>query len=166
MSASPFRVERLPEAAASGRRGEAGAMERPRHRQPGETTMATRFTSIHVPSECREMIRSGALVSVSTSGGKDSQAMTILLSRIVPRDQLVAVHAPLEGVEWEGTIEHIRATLPDGVTLILAHVTSGKTLLDRVEERGMWPGIRQRWCTASHYGTLAIVRPMETESLC
>ena len=112
--------------------------------------MANRFTKIHVPSECREMIRAGALVSVSTSGGKDSQAMTILLSRIVPREQLVAVHAPLGEVEWPQTIEHIQATLPDGVPLILAPVTSGKTLLDRVEERGMWPGIHQRWCTASH----------------
>lgn len=120
--------------------------------------MATRFTNIHIPSECREMIRSGALVSVSTSGGKDSQAMTILLSRIVPRDQLVAVHAPLEGVEWPGTIEHIRATLPAGVPLILAHVTSGKTLLDRVEERGMWPSSAVRWCTSDHKRT-----PIERE---
>ena len=33
--------------------------------------------------------------------------MTILLARIVPRDQLVVVHAPLGEVEWPGTIEHI-----------------------------------------------------------
>ena len=110
--------------------------------------MATRFTNIHVPSECREMIRAGALVSVSTSGGKDSQAMTILLSRIVPRDQLVAVHAPLEGVEWPGTIAHIRATLPAGVPLILAHVASGKTLLDRIEERRRFPAPGVRFCTS------------------
>ena len=96
------------------------------------------------------MIRAGALVSLSHSGGKDSQAMTILLSRIVPREQLVAVHAPLGEIEWEGTVDHVRATLPDGVPLILAPVSSGKTLLDRVEERGMWPGIHQRWCTAGH----------------
>ena len=41
--------------------------------------------------------------------------MTILLSRIVPRDQIVAVHAPLGEVEWPGTIEHIEATLPKRV---------------------------------------------------
>ena len=98
--------------------------------------MTRRHSGIHVPPECREMIRAGALVAISTSGGKDSQAMTILLSRIVPRDQLVAVHAPLEDVEWPGTLEHIEATLPDGVPLILARVTSGKTLLDSIEERG------------------------------
>ena len=32
---------------------------------------------IHVPSECREMIRAGALVAVNHSGGKDSQAMVV-----------------------------------------------------------------------------------------
>ena len=74
--------------------------------------------------------------------------MTILLSRRVPRDQLVAVHAPLGDVEWPGTIEHIEATLPVGVPLILAPVASGKTLLERVEERGMWPSNSARWCTS------------------
>ena len=101
-----------------------------------------------LPPECREMIRRGALVSISTSGGKDSQAMTILLARIVPRDQLVAVHAPLGEIEWPGTIDHILATLPEGVPLILAPVASGKTLLDRVEERRMWPSNSIRWCTS------------------
>ena len=101
---------------------------------------------VPVPPECREMIRRGALVSISTSGGKDSQAMTILLTRVVPRDQIVAVHAPLGEVEWPGTIDHIQATLPEGVPLILAPVASGNTLLDRVEERRMWPSNSIRWC--------------------
>ena len=103
---------------------------------------------VPVPPECREMIRRGALVSISTSGGKDSQAMTILLARIVPRDQLVAVHAPLGEVEWPGTVEHIEATLPKDVPLILAPVASGKSLLERVEERRMWPSNSIRWCTS------------------
>ena len=110
--------------------------------------MAADLAEIHVPPERREMIRAGALVAVSHSGGKDSQAMTILLSRIVPRDQLVAVHAPLGGVEWPGTIEHIEATLPVGVPLIFAPIASGKTLLERVEERGLWPSNSARWCTS------------------
>ena len=101
--------------------------------------MSDRLADIRLPRQCREMIRAGALVSISTSGGKDSQAMTVLLSRIVPRDRLVAVHAPLGKVEWPGTIEHIRATLPPAVPLILAPVASGKTLLDSIEERGRFP---------------------------
>ena len=72
--------------------------------------MAADHADIRVPPECREMIRAGALLAISTSGGKDSQAMTILLSRIVPRDQLVAVHAPLGKVEWEGTIQLIEGS--------------------------------------------------------
>ena len=111
--------------------------------------MSSRIADILVPPRCREMIRAGALVAINTSGGKDSQAMTILLSRIVPRDQIVAVHAPLGEVEWPGTIEHIEATLPAGVPLVMAPVSSGKSLLDHVEERGMFPGARQRWCTAA-----------------
>ena len=91
----------------------------------------------------------GTLVAVSTSGGKDSQAMTILLSRIVPRDRLVAVHAPLGEVEWPNTVEFIRATLPPGMALILAPVASGKTLLDSIEERGRFPSPKVGWCTSS-----------------
>ena len=112
--------------------------------------MPADLADIPVPPACREMVCFGALVAVNTSGGKDSQAMTILLSRIVPPAQLVAVHAPLGEAEWPGTIEHIEATLPGGVPLIFAPVASGRSLLDRVEERGMFPGIRQRWCTAEH----------------
>ena len=63
---------------------------------------------------CRELIRAVALVAVNHSGGKDSQAMTVLLSRIVPRGQIVAVHAPLGEVEWPGTIEHIEADAARG----------------------------------------------------
>ena len=110
--------------------------------------MAADPTDIRVPSECREIIRAGALVALNHSGGKDSQTMTILLSRIVPLAQLVAVHAPLGEIEWPGTIEHIEATLPEGVPLIFAPVASGKTLLERVEERGLWPSNPARWCTS------------------
>ena len=110
--------------------------------------MAADLTEIHVPPECREMIRTGALVAVNSSGGKDSQAMTILLSRIVPHDQIVAVHAPLGEVEWPGTVEHIGNTIPPGVPLVMAPVTSGKSLLERIEERGRFPSKSARFCTS------------------
>ena len=99
-------------------------------------------TDISMPPECREMIQAGALVTINTSGGKGSQAMTVPLSRIVPREQLVAVHAPLGEVEWPNTVKFIRATLPPGIPLILAPVASGKTLLDSIEERGRFPSQR------------------------
>ena len=110
--------------------------------------MSCRIADISMPPKCHEMIRAGALVAINTSGGKDSQTMTILLSRIVPPAQLVAVHAPLGKVEWPGTVEHIEATLPQGVPLIFAPIASGKTLLERVEERGLWPSNSARWCTS------------------
>ena len=120
--------------------------------------MSSRIADVPVPPRCNEMIRAGALISVSHSGGKDSQAMTILLSRTVPRAQLLAVHAPLGEVEWEGIVPHVEATLPAGVPLVMAPVSSGKTLLDRVEERGKFPGIRQRYCTGDFKRT-----PIERE---
>jgi len=96
------------------------------------------------------MIRRGALVAVNSSGGKDSQAMTILLARTVPHDQLVVIHAPLGEVEWPGTVEHIENTMPAGVPLIFARVASGKSLLERIEERGRFPGPQLRYCTSEH----------------
>ena len=114
-------------------------------------------TNFPIPSQCADLIGRGALLALSHSGGKDSQARTILVSRIVPRDQLVAVHAPLGEVEWPSTVEHIQNTIPPGVPLIVAPVTSGKTLLQQVEERGMWPSKFARWCTSDFYGELTIV---------
>ena len=104
---------------------------------------------IVVPSECRELIARGALVAINHSGGKDSQCMTILLSRLVPREQLLVVHAPLGEVEWPDAQTLIEATIPDGVPLILAPVTSGKSLLQSIEERGQFPSASVRWCTSS-----------------
>ena len=48
--------------------------------------------------------------------------------------------------------------MPPGVPLILAPVASGKTLLERVEERRMWPSAATRYCTASQKR-----RPIERE---
>ena len=104
--------------------------------------------NLPIPSQCRHMIRRGALVALNVSGGKDSQAMCLLVARVVPADQLVAVHAPLGEMEWNGTLRHIENTIPPGVPLILAPVASGKSLLQRVEERGMWPSSKARWCTS------------------
>ena len=116
-----------------------------------------RRCAVPVPAQCRNLIERGALVAVNSSGGKDSQAMTILLSRIVPLEQLLIVHAPLAEVEWPGTVDFIESTIPAGVPFILAPIASGKSLLETVEQRGRWPSPKARYCTAGHYGHLAIV---------
>ena len=110
--------------------------------------MSNPLADLPVPPECRETIRAGALVAINHSGGKDSQTMTILLSRLVPHDQLIVVHAPLGEVEWSGTVEHIENTIPPGVPLVMAPVASGKTLLERIEERGRFPSKSARFCTS------------------
>ena len=110
-----------------GRRGMSG--DSPLRRRP----------DLLVPPECRSLIERGVLVVVNRSGGKDSQCMTILLSWIVPGEQLLVVHALFGEVEWPGTIEHIENTICSGVSLILAGMVSGKSLLERIEERGRFP---------------------------
>ena len=90
----------------------------------------------------------GSLFAISHSGGKDSQAMTLEIAARVPQDQIAIFHAHLERVEWDRTIEHIEGTKPAGAPLIIAKVASGKTLLDRVRERRMWPDPGRRWCTS------------------
>ncbi len=117
-----------------------------------------RRCGIPVPAQCRDLIERGALIAVNSSGGKDSQCMTILLARIVPREQLLIVHAPLGEVEWAGTRAHIENTIPSGVPFILARVASGKSLLQRVEERAKWPDSARRWCTSDFK-----VTPIERE---
>ena len=82
---------------------------------------------IVLPRRCPELIEHGVLVAINHSGGMGSQAMTILLSRVVPREQLLVIHAPLGVVEWEGTTKNIEATVPVESPFILAPATSGKT---------------------------------------
>lgn len=90
------------------------------------------------------LIARGAMFVVNHSGGKDSQAMCIMLTSLVPRDQLVIVHADLGEVEWAGALDHIKATsdLP-------VHVTRARRgLLQMIEERGMFPSPTLRQCTS------------------
>lgn len=91
-------------------------------------------------------IEAGALFVINDSGGKDSQAMKALLIAAVPRAQLLVVHANLEGEEWDGTEDHVRATTPEGVPVLV--VQAGKTFEDMVRRRGMFPSPQNRQCTS------------------
>ena len=113
---------------------------------------------MRLPEQCQRLLDQGALFAMSHSGGKDSQAMTILLSSVIPAEQLLLVHAPLGSLEWPETIDHIEATRPHQVPLILAPIASGKSLLDRIEERGKFPDKKRRWCTSDFKRT-----PIERE---
>lgn len=96
---------------------------------------------------------------VSTSGGKDSQAM---LSHVVDTaraaavgERLRAVHADLGRVEWPGTLALITRQcgtydIPVEVVSKVDSAAAPADLLERVALRGLWPSAQQRWCTSDH----------------
>jgi 3'-phosphoadenosine 5'-phosphosulfate sulfotransferase (PAPS reductase)/FAD synthetase len=102
----------------------------------------------------REQIATGALFVANHSGGKDSQAMLIRLLEIVPREQLLVVHASLGEVEWEGALELARDQAAAArVAFVVAR--SRRSLLQMVEERfamrpgvPSWPSSATRQCTS------------------
>lgn len=94
-------------------------------------------------------------VVVSTSGGKDSQAMLdLVVERVdaagVPRSRVVVVHADLGRVEWPGTrdlvVEHAGHY---GLRLEIVSRPQGD-LLAQVRRRRRWPSPQQRYCTSDH----------------
>ena len=101
--------------------------------------------ALRIPPAVAAEIEAGALFAISHSGGKDSQAMTILLREVVPVEQLVVVHAPLGRVEWSGTLRHIKRTT-EGLPLILARARTDFLAMVRRRGRFPSPGIRQ--CTS------------------
>jgi 3'-phosphoadenosine 5'-phosphosulfate sulfotransferase (PAPS reductase)/FAD synthetase len=83
------------------------------------------------PPELRALVRQGAILYVSHSGGKDSQAMYAHLRRTVPHERIVVVHADLGRIEWEGVQDHIRATIAHELHVVRAE----KTFFDMVRHR-------------------------------
>lgn len=71
--------------------------------------------------------------------------MFLYLRDIVPAEQLVVIHAHLPKVEWQGSEEHIRNTIGN---IPLSIVQAKKTLLDMVQQRGMFPSPKYRQCTS------------------
>lgn len=70
-------------------------------------------------NEINDLIAQGAIFFVGHSGGKDSQAMFAILSKIVPADQLHVVHADLGEVEHLDVKTFIRQNI-DGKDLHVA----------------------------------------------
>jgi 3'-phosphoadenosine 5'-phosphosulfate sulfotransferase (PAPS reductase)/FAD synthetase len=103
-----------------------------------------------------QLVAAGALFVLNHSGGKDSQLMFARVAKQVPAAQLVCVHAPLGEVEWPGALELARnQAAAAGVAFVLAGISTGQTLLDKVRARyakrsevPSWPSGRERWCTS------------------
>lgn len=100
---------------------------------------------LNITTEVQELINRGALFVINDSGGKDSQAMKVLITQAVPHNQLLIIHSHLPEVEWDGSVEHITANA-QGVPVKV--VTAVKTFLDMVEHRGAFPSPKYRQCTS------------------
>jgi DNA sulfur modification protein DndC len=97
-----------------------------------------------VPDAILDLRDRGATFIVNHSGGKDSQSMYAFVRRHIPDAQTKVVHAVLPEVEWDGVIEHIEATIAHE----LHTCRSRRTLLEMIEERGMFPSPSIRQCTS------------------
>lgn len=64
---------------------------------------------------------------------------------MVPEAQIVVMHADLEDVDWEGSIEFIRSTIGD-IPLIVTKAHS--TFFEMVERQGRFPSPSNRQCTS------------------
>lgn len=94
------------------------------------------------------------VILVNSSGGKDSQAMLDLVAERAAAlgltDRIVIVHCDLGRVEWAET----RAIAEQqarhyGCRFEVVSRPQGD-LLQQVEEHGMWPGPKTRFCTSDH----------------
>lgn len=99
----------------------------------------------YLPDEIKELRDIGALFCVSSSGGKDSQAMLIYLKHHIPDRQLIVIHAHLPGVEWEGTWEHVQYSAGNIPSF---KVQARKSLFDMARSRGRFPSPKYRQCTS------------------
>lgn len=100
---------------------------------------------LQITNEIQQLVDEGALFVINDSGGKDSQAMKIHLSRQIPKRQLVIIHSHLPEVEWDGVKEHIENYCMN----IPVHFTqAGKTFFEMVERRGKFPSPATRQCTS------------------
>lgn len=97
-------------------------------------------------NKIEELRDRGAVFYVSHSGGKDSQTMYLEIKKIVPQDQIVVVHAHLPEVVWAGEQDHIRNTIDPGTQFEV--VQAGKTFMEMVDRRQMWPSPKYRQCTS------------------
>ena len=117
----------------------------------------------HIPD-----LRTYDWIAVSSSAGKDSQAMLDYMYGLAAAagvtDRLIVIHADLGRVEWEGTVELAREHaahygLRCEVVSRIGGVAkkTGKTyregetygdILDYAERRGAWPDNQNRWCTS------------------
>jgi len=107
------------------------------------------------PAEILRAIDHGALVAISHSGGKDSDAATIEMLKITPPEQVLILHATLGESEWPGALELAQARAEHFGTVFRV-TRAKKTFLEMVEHRlqtrpevPCWPSPAIRQCTSN-----------------
>lgn len=111
------------------------------------------------PPDALTLLRAGAALVLSVSGGKDSDAMTHHLLDLRRSEKwtgdVVMLHADLGRAEWSQTPEYIENfARRKGVSLHIVRWTHGD-LIDRIWQRyykdpsrPCWPSAKMRYCTA------------------
>lgn len=92
-------------------------------------------------------------IVVSTSAGKDSQAMMDVVCALAREqgvlDRVVGVHADLGRVEWQGTKELAQEHCAHyGIPFEVVKRDVGRDLLEEIEHRGKFPDSKVRYCTS------------------
>jgi 3'-phosphoadenosine 5'-phosphosulfate sulfotransferase (PAPS reductase)/FAD synthetase len=113
------------------------------HNTPGTNMKTMNQKMIDKIKDLRDR---GAVFFINHSGGKDSQTQTLEISRLVPVDQIVIVHADLVEQDWQGSFDHLLTTAPKGVKITKCR--SRRTFFEMVRERGMWPSPKYRQWTS------------------
>lgn len=120
---------------------------------------------LEIPKEIRQSVAEGAVLAVSISGGKDSQAILKVIKKWHQeeklKNKLFAIHADLGRAEWDETPEFVeKYTSQLGVELVVVRrERNGKEmdLLDRWIERKeqlegtgkpFWSSAMARYCTS------------------
>ena len=91
-------------------------------------------------------------ILVNISGGKDSIATLYEVVQYARAadvlDRVVCVHADLSDAEWRGVRELAAEHAAFYGLRFEVVARNGSGLIERVEERGMWPDANNRWCTS------------------
>ncbi len=120
-----------------------------------------RPSPLYLPDEIEDAMQRGAAMSVSISGGKDSQALAIELAKLHRQRQwtgpIFALHMDLGRAEWAHTPHHVeKIARENDLDLIVVRRPQGdlvQEIQDRMAtlrgtDKPFWPSSAQRYCTS------------------
>lgn len=127
---------------------------------------ADAIPDVYLPPEIDGALKNGAALAISISGGKDSQAMLIALTRLYQPSgwtgPLFAIHAHLGRAEWPQSLGMCQKMADDaGIPLTVVARPQGD-LVQEIEDRKeklagtgkpFWPDAKNRYCTSDQKRT-------------